>query len=140
MSRHFRQRAWVSCGTLMRLRILGFTWPGFRGPQKTSFLVFCIFCQISPSVRGRVYGLGRPFGPPGAFLRPGGSKNAKNQKTSKAEPRQSKRETAGLQNGVFEIRHGPGQRPERATLRLAKSCALPATASCEGQGSGLGCR
>ena len=34
-------------------------WPGFRGPQKTSFLVFCIFCQISPSVRGpefRVWG------------------------------------------------------------------------------------
>ena len=28
------------------------TWPGFRGPQKTSFLVFRIFCQISPSVRG----------------------------------------------------------------------------------------
>ena len=26
------------------------------------------------------------FGPPGTFLRPGGSKNAKNQKTSKAEP------------------------------------------------------
>ena len=27
------------------------------------------------------------FGPPGRFLGPGGSKNAKNQKTSKAEPR-----------------------------------------------------
>ena len=64
------------------------TWAGFLRPQKTSFLVFCIFCQISPSVRGPQFRVwGALLGSPGAFLRPGGSKNAKNQKTSKAEPR-----------------------------------------------------
>ena len=42
---------------------------------KSSFLVFCIFCQISPTVQA-----------PGAFLRPAGSKKAKNQKASKVEP------------------------------------------------------
>ena len=48
----------------------------------TSFLVFCIFCQISPSVRGPQFKVwGALLGARGRFYDPGA------RKTSKAEPR-----------------------------------------------------
>ena len=54
----------------------------------------------------------KKFGPLGAFLRPGGSKNAKNQKTSKAEPRKHQTDFIRLVSAKL-MRRGGSCRPGR---------------------------
>ena len=103
-------------------------WDPFFGPQIFQhFLVFCMFCQISPSVQGprfRVWGalLGA-----GAFLRPGGSKNAKNPKTSKAEPSNS----SGVRLAAVPLSDAPRKsRQPRRTAAALFACSAPLPLSC----------
>ena len=64
------------------------TWLGFRGPQRTSFLVFCIFAKFRPASGHVSLGFGAPFWAPGGVFTARGLEKRKKPKNFESRAKQ----------------------------------------------------